>query len=259
MPNIHQATASEPPLAGFFFHEKGLVMDSLHYRIRSGKRGAAADHIAYIMREGRYSVRKDLVTTGHGNMPSFATPHPPALWKASDQFERKNGSTFRSITISLPAGLNLEQLAELSWRTTRRVAGTKPFQFALHAPPATIGDSLNPHVHIVICDRLPDGHDRPPEQMFKRYNATHPERGGCRKDSGGKSPLELRTHVREQRRIVSEEINAMLAESGADHRIDHRTFKERGIARSPEKYLGPAKIRGMTVEERAALVRERTG
>jgi hypothetical protein len=135
-------------------------MESLHFGIRSGKRGAATDHLNYITREGSYAARNDLVATGHGNMPSFAQEQPMLLWKASDRNERRNGSTFRSFTVALPNVLTTEQLTELAWQEARRLAGPKPFQFALHMPRSSLRDELHPHAHIVICDRVPDGIER---------------------------------------------------------------------------------------------------
>ena len=230
-------------------------MESLHFGIRSGKRGSAIDHLNYITRQGSYAARNDLVATGHGNMPVFAQDQPLLLWQASDRNERKNGSTFRSFTISLPNVLTTEQLTELAWQEARRLAGPKPFQFALHMPRSSLRDELHPHVHVVICDRLPDGIERSPEQMFRRHNSAHPELGGARKDSGGKSLQELRHQLTALRRAAAEEINAALAKHGHDRRVDHRTLRERGIDRAPERYLGPARIRRMTTEERASYVR----
>ncbi len=230
-------------------------MESLHFGIRSGKRGAAADHLNYITRKGSFAARGDLVTTGHGNMPAFAQDQPMLLWQASDRNERKNGSTFRSFTISLPDVLTVEQLIELAWQESRRLAGPKPFQFALHMPRSSLRNEIHPHVHIVICDRVPDGIERSPVQMFRRYNRKHPEKGGCRKDSGGKVPQALHGHMTGLRKAAAEEINAALAKYGHDHRVDHRTLRERGINRTPERYLGPARIRKMTTEERAYYAR----
>jgi hypothetical protein len=234
-------------------------MESLHFGIRSGKYGAATDHLAYITREGSYAARNDLVATGYGNMPPFAKDRPMLLWQASERNERKNGSTFRSLTVSLPNVLTIPQLTELAWAEARRLAGPKPFQFALHMPRSSLRDEPHPHVHIVICDRIPDGIERSPEQMFKRHNPTHPERGGCRKDSGGKARQALHSHVTAQRKAAADEINAALAKHGHDFRVDHRTLKERGIDRTPERYLGPAKIRKMTAEERASYIKEQPG
>ena len=232
-------------------------MEFLHFGIRSGKHGSAEDHIAYVTRQGRHASRDDLAATGFGNMPAFAEADPMLLWTASGRYERKNGSTFRSFVISLPNGLTVAQLEDLSWKTARRLAGSKPFQFALHVPKSSLEGALNPHVHVVICDRLPDEYHRTPEQMFKRYNPKNPEAGGCRKDSGGRSPLELRAQLRAQRKAVAEEINSSLAANGHELRVDHRTLRERGVTREPERYLGPARIRKMTAGEREEYVRRR--
>ncbi len=234
-------------------------MESLHFGIRSGKHGAAADHLAYITREGCYAARDDLVATGHGNMPAFAKDQPLLLWKASDRYERKNGSTFRSFTISLPNVLTIDQLKELAWNEARRLAGPKPFQFALHMSRSSLQGELNPHIHLVICDRLPDGIERPPEQMFRRPNVKHPEKGGCRKDSGGKTPLAIRNHAIAQRKAAADEINASLAKYGHALSVDHRTLRQRGIQRDPERYLGPARIRKMTPEERESYLEKHRG
>lgn len=226
-------------------------MESLHFGIRSGKHGDATQHLSYINREGYYRSRNDLAASGHGNMPSFAQSNPMLLWKASDKFERRNGSTFRSYVISLPNVLEIDSLVRLAEQEAIRLAGPKPYQWALHISRSSLTDQLNPHVHIVICDRLPDGIDRPPEQMFKRYNPKDPKIGGCRKDSGGRSNKELRSQLTSQREAAAEVINIELSKQGYNFRIDPRTLKERGVKRAPERYLGPAKIRKMTPEERA--------
>jgi hypothetical protein len=234
-------------------------MDSLHFDIKSGKHGAATEHLRYITREGSYAARNDLIATGYGNMPTFAKDHPMLLWQASERYERKNGSTFRSYTISLPNVLTVEQLTELAWQEARQLAGPKPFQFALHMPRSSLQGELNPHVHIVICDRLPDGIERSPQQMFRRHDPAHPEKGGCRKDSGGMRPQALPSHVAALRKAAADKINAALAKHGHDLRVDHRTLRARGINRAPERYLGPARIRKMTTEERASYLQKQRG
>lgn len=232
-------------------------METLHFGVRSGKTGSANDHLAYINRQGCYSGRGDLVATGHGNMPAFAKDDPMLLWRASDHNERKSGSTFRAYTISLPNVLTESELEELSWREARLLAGPKPFQFALHIPRSSLEGELSPHVHIVICDRLPDGIERTAETMFRRYNPAKPQKGGCRKDSGGKSPGELRVHLLALRKAAADEINATLSKHGHSIRVDHRPLHERSVQREPERYLGPATIRKMTKQERASYVEKR--
>lgn len=224
-------------------------MDSPHFGIGSGSQGSAAEHLAYITRQGRHATRSDLGATGYGNMPEWAADEPSLLWRASDRYERKNGSRFRSFTIGLPNCLTTEQLEELAWEQARRMAGVKPFQFALHLSRSALRGEFNPHVHIMICDRLPDGFDRTPEQMFRRYNPAHPEQGGCKKDSGGMSPARLKQKLREQRETAVTTSNEALAQHGHDLRFDHRSLRERGITREPQRYLGPAKVRAITLNE----------
>ena len=232
-------------------------MNALHFGIRSGKRGTASTHLSYVTRGGRHAKRGDLVETGYGNMPSWAQDNPSLLWKASDTYERKNGSTFRSFIISLPNVLTIEQLRELARDEAQRLAGIKPFQFALHLSSSSLENEPNPHVHIVICDRLPDGIERAPEQMFRRYNAQQPERGGCKKDTGGLPPSELRKAMRAMREAAANNINRTLERYGHDLRIEHRTHKERGVDSPPERYLGPTKIRLMSDADRATYIQKR--
>lgn len=190
-------------------------------------------------------------------MPTWAKDDPFKLWKAADKYERKNGSIFRSFTISLPNVLTIEQLEELAWQEATLLAGSKPFHFALHMPVSSLQGELNPHIHLVICDRLPDGIERPAEQMFSRYNPTHPEKGGCPKDSGGRNALELKGQVLGQRKAAVETINESLENYGHDIRFDHRTLRERGIHRKPERYLGPGRVRSMSARERKEFIEQR--
>ena len=229
-------------------------MESIHFGITSGKRGNAVPHIGYITRRGRHAARSDLIGTGYGNMPDFAKDNPDLLWRASDKYERRNGSTFRAFTISLPNVLSIEQNNALAWELAKAIAGEKPFHLGVHLGLSSLRSEPHPHAHIAICDRLPDGIERTAKQMFKRYNPTHPEKGGCRKDSGGTTRQALHAHVTAQRKAAADEINAALAKHGHDRRVDHRTLRERGINRAPERYLGPARIRKMTTQERAAYV-----
>lgn len=232
-------------------------MESLHLGITSGKRGSAAAHSAYITRRGRHSTRADVIETGFGNLPPWANGDPNELWKASDRYERENGSTYRSFNISLPRVLTREQLKELAWEQAKQLAGSKPFQFALHFSYSSLTGEPNPHVHVVICDRLPDGIARGPGQTFKRYNPKHPEIGGCEKDTGASRWTELRENIYGLREQLANTINEKLERHGHSMRVDHRTLKARGIDRKPERYLGPAKIRRMSEEERRDHVAKR--
>jgi len=231
-------------------------MSLYHFEIKSGKRGSAVEYIAYITRTGGYAKRGDLLATGHGNMPDCAR-QPVRFFKVSDKSERINGCPYRALTASLPKNLMPDQNAELSRDLAEILAESKPFLYAFHLPVSSLESESNPHVHVMICDRLPDGIERAPEQIFRRHNSTHPERGGWKKDSGGLTRQQLRDKVLKQRKLVADTINAALARHGHIERVDHRSLDEQGEYRKPERYLGPARIRAMSEDEKKAYVSAR--
>ena len=229
-------------------------MAHLHFGIKSGKRGTAADHIAYITRKGAYEKRADLVDTGYGNLPAWSDNNPKTFFTTADKHERKNGSIYRSFTVSLPNTLSVEQNKALAGEISRTLADNKPYLFAVHDPLSALEGEKNPHVHLMVSDRAPDGIERAPEQTFRRYNPVHPEQGGRKKDSGGMNALELRDHVLMQRRLVAEVTNRALAELGHHERVDHRSLKAQGASVKPERHLGPKRIRDMTEREKRVYV-----
>lgn len=232
-------------------------MSHYHFEIKSGTRGSATDHLAYITRKGRHSARGDLVATEHGNMPEWAEHDPELFWKASDKYERKNASPYRDITIALPSALVPKQNVELARDLIKVIANSKPFQAAVHSSTSSLEGKSNPHVHVMISDRLPDGIARTPEQTFKRHDPVHPERGGRKKGSGGLTRMQLRDHVLAQRKIVADTINAALEKHGHDLRVDHRSLRGQGKQRDPERYLGPVRIRTMSDAQKKQYVSER--
>ncbi|WP_374499705.1 MobA/MobL family protein [Pseudoxanthomonas sp.] len=222
-------------------------MASFHHCIKSGKRGSAVAHSTYISNEDR----DDLIYTSQGNLPEWAKGSIRLFWRMANAHERANGAVYREHEIALPNELTREELIELAERLVRELVGTKPYQFAIHAPDGRIGGISNPHIHLMYSDRVPDGINRTPEQMFSRFNSKRPEAGGCRKDSGGRSPLELRNEVIFTRKMIADLQNQALAEHGHDSCVDHRSLREQGLRRRPERHLGPARVRDLTADERA--------
>ncbi|WP_439890836.1 MobA/MobL family protein [Ralstonia sp. 25C] len=232
-------------------------MASFHHCIKSGKKGTAANHAAYITRQGKHSQRKDLVCTGHGNMPTWAEDNPALFWKAGDKHERANGAVYREHEIALPSELTLEQQMELIRELIPAMVGDKPHQFAVHAPRSALEGKINAHLHVMFSDRMRDGIERSPEQTFSRYNAKQPERGGCKKDSGGKNRIVLRDEVIKTRKTCAELQNAALAKAGHATRVDHRSLREQGIDRVAERHLGPTRIQTMSNEDKTMYVANR--
>lgn len=233
-------------------------MATFHFSVKSGKKGTAKEHARYITRQGSHAQRGDLVATSHGNLPAWAENDPARFWAASDAHERNNGSAYRELEIALPGELKGAEQHALVNKVVNEMVGSKPFQLAIHGPDAAIdGTTKNTHVHIMLSDRADDGIERSAEQTFKRYNPKHPERGGRRKDSGGKNKLALRDDLIETRRLCAELQNAALAAAGHDARVDHRSLKEQGVDREPERHLGPARVRSMNKEEKEQVVEAR--
>lgn len=228
-----------------------------HYSIKSGKKGTAKEHATYIARQGKYVGRIDLVYTECGNLPDWAEGNSDTFWKAADTYERANAAAYREHEISLPNELSVEQNQALAITIARELAGKKPFQLAVHAPVGSLSGIANPHMHLMLSDRMPDGFSRPAEQWFSRRNPTHPEVGGCRKESGGKRPYELRDAIIATRKKIAKIQNEVLAEHGHDVRVDHRSLCEQGIRRKAERYLGPTRIKNMSDEEKAAYAEAR--
>lgn len=234
-------------------------MSTYHLRVKSHMKGKAADRSTYIAREGKYSYRSDdLVATGSGNLPESAKGNPYSLWKNADKHERANGCAAREFELALPTELTLEQQKEVLRDFIDGVIGDKPFQFAIHQPVGALSGQSNPHAHVLVCDRILDGIERPIDQIFRRYNPHYPSRGGARKDSGGKPAHVLREALIAQRKLWADIQNAALERHGHTARVDHRSLEEKGIGRAAERHIGPGAIRHMTEEDKARLVQVRT-
>lgn len=235
-------------------------MATYHLSIKSGKRGKAVEHSAYIAREGKHGKgdkKNDLVETWHGNMPEWANDSPAEFWRKADKHERINGTAYREFELAIPNELTRNQQRELVDEFIKYEVGEKPFQAAIHAPTAAIGDVEQPHAHIIISDRVPDGIDRSPEQHFKRYNPRTPDKGGARKDSGGREPAVLKEEVRATRKKWADQQNIILGKYGHEERVDYRSNEDRGIDVKPERHLGSAGVKNMTPEKKLQYLKKR--
>ena len=224
--------------------------------VKTGKRGSAANHAAYIAREGKFGKNlqePDLVAMEYGNMPDWALGKPIVFWKMADQNERSNGAAYREFELALPVEFSNEQQRELLDDFICTAVGDKPYQLAIHEPVAALGGIKQPHAHVMISDRVPDGIERSPEQTFKRYNAAHPELGGRKKDSGGKDPATLKNDLKTLRAEYANLQNQHLEQNGFDARVDARSNHERGIDKRPEKHMGAAAIKQMSENEKTQV------
>ncbi|MFZ6758143.1 MobA/MobL family protein [Undibacterium sp. Ji50W] len=228
-------------------------MASYHCSIKSGKRGKAASHADYIVREGRHArdeETSDLIAKAYGNLPDWSADDPRYFWKMADKHERVNGAAYREYVLALPQELCRDQQLEIVREFIASEIGSKPYQFAVHSPVAALGKTEQPHAHVMYSDRIDDGIDRLPEQHFKRYNSANPELGGCKKDSGGKDRIAMKEALTQTRATWAQIQNSALEQSGYDVKVDHRSNKDRGIERVPEKHLGFLGVKKMSAEEK---------
>lgn len=227
--------------------------------VKVGKAGKAGVHAEYIARHGRYANRVErgekLEATEAGNMPAWAAHNPQLFWRAADEFERKNGTTYREFEVALPRELTSEQRLDLVREFVAQELGDRhAYQFAIHTPTALDGGE-QPHAHIMFSERQRDGIERDPEQYFKRYNAKAPERGGARKSF---APLEAQAEMsadklgrKNERAELLQQLrgrwertcNAHLEQAGEQARIDMRSYRDQGIDRRPELKQMPSQWR----------------
>jgi MobA/MobL family len=236
-------------------------MPTYHLCIKSGKKGKARNHSVYITRDGKFNTpdkRSDLITTQHGNLPEWAGNDPKRFWKAADIGERANGSAYRELEIALPSELPSDENLKLVKAFVEIAIPGKPFEFAIHAPMASIGKVSQPHAHVMFQDRIDDGIDRSPEQYFKRFNPAHPELGGAKKSSGGKNSQAMKTDLIELRELWANMQNEKLAQHNIEARVDHRSNKERGIEKKPERHLGFCGVNKLCDDERKHIKASRS-
>lgn len=236
-------------------------MASYHLTAKIGKKGKAAAHAAYIAREGKYSGRdryEDLEATASGNMPEWAAHNAAHFWTAADEHERVNGSVYREIEVALPREFTPSQRLELVQAFIEQEIGDKhAYQFAIHTPKAALEKDDQPHAHIMYSERIRDGIERDPKHYFKRYNAKNPEKGGAKKFSGGKSANELKAELLGLRERWATLQNSHLEKHGHNDRVDHRSLKDQGIDREPEKHLGAIGVSRLNAHAISALLERR--
>ena len=254
-----------------------------HIKVTTGSRGGGQSARAkqnYIEREGRYAKDADeLEYKESGNIPAWAEDDPGKYWQAADDHERANGRLFVHVEVALPVELDVEQRRDLAQSFARRLTEQErlPYTMAIHkgekGETAEPGDKDNPHAHLMISERGLDGHDRNPEQWFKRANKKEPERGGAMKARA----LSDRNWVEQTRQVWQQEANRALTRAGQHERIDSRSLadqrteaerqgdheKAAALNREPGVHLGPAihdwkrtKMPESTVPARAAEVNQ---
>ena len=209
------------------------------FSVKTGGKGSAVSHAAYVARTGSFAHYTEkgevLEASESGNMPAWAAQDPSRFWQAADAHERANGTVYREFLISLPRELSSDERRALVQDFVAQELGkTHAYQYAIHVPRASDGLD-NPHVHLMFSERRIDGIDRDPDQYFKRFNAAHPERGGARKGYGERPGMRLTAVERKEELKALRErwevcVNASLERAGHRERVNMKSYASRGLA-----------------------------
>ena len=218
--------------------------------VKPGKVGRAGKHADYILRKNEYakSMKRGelLEAVGFGNLPSWTRQNPSIFWRAADEFERSNGSSYREFECALPRELTPDQRKVLLDDFIKNELGeTHAYTYAIHCPKAIDGKA-QPHFHLMFSERRNDEIKRSREQYFKRYNSKSPERGGCKKGYGLRAgetltAAERSAELQALRMRWQDICNEHLQRAERSERIDMRSYKDRGLNIEPEKHFGAKK------------------
>jgi len=144
------------------------------------------------------------------------------LWNAAEAAEKRiNSQTAREIELALPASVSAAERAGIARDLAAHLVERYGVAVgvALHEP-SRQGDDRNHHAHILMTTR-----------RMGAEGLTEKTRELDDKKTGSKEVL----HIRE---YAAELINAALADAGSSERVDHRSFKDRGIEQLPTQHLG---------------------
>jgi len=149
---------------------------------------------------------------------------PERLWNAAERAEKRINSTLaREVELALPAVISPEARQGITQAFAEELVARYgvAVSVAIHTP-GRQGDPNNHHAHILFTTR-----EMTPEGLGAKTRVL---------DARSTGPAEV-IHLRA---YACELINDALADAGSDERVDHRSFKERGIDREPTLHLGPA-------------------
>lgn len=195
------------------------------YRLsyKRGKVGYAGSHAAYILREGKYKYKEDLIYKEYGNLPKFSGNNALNFWKAADELEGINRNAYREFELNIPNELSHNDSIKVIKNFIEKEIKTDfPYTYAIHESYNEQGEK-NIHCHLMFSERKSDGIERERELFFKRANTKNPHLGGARKDRLWQKKERL-LDLRKSWEIIQ---NNALEKNGFSQRVDCRSLAER--------------------------------
>jgi hypothetical protein len=149
------------------------------------------------------------------------------FWNGVEVHHRRRDAVLaREVVLALPTELDGDERAALAFGFAREIADEfgVGVDCALHAP-SRDGDDRNYHAHLLMTACTVDA-----EGVFGK-KAERLDPIACRRSGAADSVSWLRPRWQDS-------VNAALARKGLAERIDHRSFKVRGIERLPTVHVG---------------------
>jgi len=173
-----------------------------------------------------YTRRRGVETTftvAPADAPEWAH-NSERLWNAAERAEtRVNSRVAREVELALPSLLSPHERQRIAQQFA--IALVERYgvaaSVAIHAP-SRDGDQRNHHAHILFTTR-----EMTSEGLGKKTRVLDDRKTGPQQ-------------VTKLRELAADIINAALKKANADIRVDHRSFKDRGIDQEPTTHLGPA-------------------
>lgn len=149
------------------------------------------------------------------------------FWNGVEVHHRRRDAVIaREVVLALPTELDGDERAALAFGFAREIADEfgVGVDCALHAP-SRDGDDRNHHAHLLMTACGVDA-----QGVFGK-KAERLDPIACRRSGAADSVSWLRPRWQDA-------VNAALARKGSAERIDHRSFKVRGIERLPTEHVG---------------------
>lgn len=171
------------------------------------------------------------------NSPAWAQDRE-ALWNNVERSEnRKNSVVARELEISIPREIPQADWANFAQEIVQQYVDVGAVaDVAIHCPFA-IDRQPQPHIHVMLSLRKLDlttehGFSKTKNNVLISIFESGGRLGGERKDA-----------LNNERERVSHIMNSYLKKSGSEKRVDHRSYKDRGLEITPEPLLGEQRIR----------------
>ena len=161
------------------------------------------------------------------------------FWNGVEVHHRRRDAVLaREVVLALPSELDSEERAALAFGFSQEIAQEfgVGVDCALHAP-SRGGDDRNFHAHLLLTACTVDAEG----VLGKKAERLDPI--ACKRSGAADSVSWLRPRWQLS-------VNAALARNGSAERVDHRSFKDRGIERLPTVHVG---INGVAARGRVGL------